>query len=909
MSTFPQRLARGGGDVLLLDQSRLLLALRQPVEPDEIAAQLTRSRVALEDARDEQDGRRMFRVNHTATRYWVRSLDGEPLDDQRIAILREIFGDALAWVGPVYRVTGKGENQGRENLLCPLPNVLLVRERRGTGTPVLRAAAAAAGDAQVSEDKERSKYLAGFRYFVIDNPAKMDAYGLRDLLMGGQSDRVADARFENMPMIVPTAVIPNDTLWAQQWNMVQIQAPAGWDISTGSTGVVVCVLDAGCDLAHPDLVFSGPGINLGTMSGDGSPTGSHGTACAGIAAATFNNAAGVAGVAGACQILPVAFVTWSDVEIAAGVGWATANGADVISMSFGGYSVDPLVVDPSILAAFNAGLVMCAATHNFDSGSITYPATNALVMGVGATDQLDERKSPTSPDLEQWGSNFGPEISVAAPGVLVPTTDRQGADGYNVDGSGGMWAGVNYPSFGDAAGDYVTVFDGTSAATPHVAGLAALLLSAYPALTNTEVRTIIERTADKTGATAYLETPGYDSGAWNQNLGYGRINVRNALDQADLMIRDWPGDVGAEPSAPAGGNFWNFADVVVRIFDDDVFVPEDPAQSQYLEIGQPNYLYVRVRNVGPREARNVVVSARITPFVGTQFVYPTDWVAVDGTHISPTAMTATFPTIASGDQEIAKFSISAAQVEILHSNAWHPCVVASVAGDNDHAFATAAFTDNPIVVRRNNLAQRNLTLINVLADTAAAFPFLAGHVLNVDRFIELVINRSALPKAMPLVLALDGENVYFPHVDVDGSVGQVLGQPPTHQPDHDDDCGCGTGLVFLDRTRVRTRFGCCEGVLTLEGGSRFDCLPSKRVGRVQVKGGDVIVRGTRRYVQIRDDVVVIRMEKAAGQLLPLLLETRVPAGTPKGREWEVSVAQRDLDHHVVGGASALIVAG
>lgn len=658
-------------------------------------------------------------------------------------------------------------------------------------------------------------------------------------------------------------------------------------------------------------MFAGTGINLGTMSGDGSPTGPlgfrpHGTACAGIVAATINNGAGVAGVAGACQILPVAFVTWSDAEIAAGIGYATANGANVISMSFGGYTIDPLVVDPSILAAFNAGLVMCAATHNYNSGSITYPATNALVMGVGASDQVDDRKSPTSPDGEVWGSNFGPEISVIAPGVLVPTTDQQGADGYNVDGTGGSWAGVNYPSFGDPAGDYVTVFDGTSAATPHVAGLAALLLSAYPTLTNVEVRTLIERTADKTGTTAYVETAGYNSGTWNQNTGYGRINVRNALDQADVMIRDWPGDTGVEPSTPAGGNFWNFADIVVRIFDDGVFVPDDPAQSQYLEVGQTNYLYVRVRNDGPREARNVVVSARITPYVATQFVYPTDWTAVDGTHISPTPISANFASIPAGSEEIAKFSISSAQVDVLDSNSWHPCVVASVTADNDYAFATAAFTGNPVVVRRNNLAQRNLSLINVLAETPAVFPFLAGHVLNTDGFLELVINRSALPRTMPLVLALDRDNEYFPQVDVDAHVGTHDDRPG--QDDHDD-WGCGSGLVFLDRTRVRTRFGCCEGVLTLEKGSRFSCAPAKRVGRVRVTGGDVIVRGTKRYVRIDDDVAVVRLEKAAGQLLPLLLETRGPTGVGNGREFGVSVAQRNEDHTVVGGASALFVTG
>lgn len=880
MSRFPNTLTHPSGNRLVRDRSRLLLAFRTPQDDVEaLRRRLATLSLALEDEADKPAPRPAQAVNHTDRRFWVRSASGAELGDDFLAKVESSFGGELAWLGPVYRLP---EMPGRLGLMCPFPNVILLRLRAATeaegGAAPLAATLRRLGvRTAVTEDTARSRYLRPFRYFVISDPQATDAYALRELLTNQTDGTVTDARFETMPMLRPTAVVPDDPLFAQQWDMTQIDAPAGWDISTGDASVVVCVLDEGCDLDHPDLQFSTPGINLGTMMPDGSPTGNHGTACAGIVAATFDNAAGVAGVAGACQIMPLAFQSWTDVEVAAGINYAADNGAGVISMSFGWDPWDHAIIDPAIQHAFDTDVVMCVATHNYD-GPITYPATNPLVMACGASDQIDNRKSPTSPDGEfWWGSDFGPEMSVVAPGVLIPTTDRLGADGY------------------DNVADYITNFNGTSSATPHVAGLAALLRSAYPALGSVQVRDIIERSAEKTGVVAYAELAGYPNGSWNEEMGYGRINVYRALDFADVMIRDHGADSGAEPGSPPGGNFWSFSDIVVRIFDDDVFVPGDPSQSKHLELGQTNYLYVRVVNNGPRAARNVVVSARLTPFVGTQFVYPHDWTTVDATHLSPTPITANFASIPAGGEEMAKFSISAAQVQQLWDENWHPCLVAAVNADNDYAFATAPLGTSPIVVQRNNLAQRNLSVINVLADARAAFPFLAGHVLNDETTMHLVVDRARLPKGATVRLALDEGNRHFPQVDL---------TPPLPLPGRREGCG---GLVFLERTRVKTCFGCCEGVLTLEKGSSFDCMPSGRVGEVGVRGGELILDQGLRVVDVRDRLTLIRIQKEPGRMYAFCLYVTLPAGLPADSSHMLSVAQQNALMQTVGGASAVFV--
>jgi hypothetical protein len=888
MKNFPREVPHSSGVPMILDTTRLLLVFTQPPNRDALQKALAALGLALES--DVIDGAVPGEaINHTPTRFWVQAR--QPLDDADLErIDQDVRALGLAWIGPVYRMAGERSRRALQSLL---PSILLVklhlREPGMAELPPTLTALTANGSPtpQLQEDAEKSRWLNGFRYFNITNAREVNAFQARAQIENLPG--VSAIEFETMPLVTPTAIVSNDPLAAQQWDMTRIGAAgpgtSGWDLSTG-TGTTVCVLDTGCDLTHPDLRYAGNGINLGSMSGDGSPTGDHGTACAGIVAATFNNALGVSGVAGGARILPVAFQNWTDVEVAAGINWAAAHGAQVISMSFGNNGWSHTIIDPAITNAANSNVLMCVATHNYN-GPITYPATNPRVMAIGASDEVDNRKSPTSPDGEAWGSDFGPQISVVAPGVHIPTTDRQGTAGYN-HGAG-------------TAGDYTLTFNGTSSATPHVAGMAATNISLYPALSAVQVRSLIERTAQKVGTTAYASVPGHDSGTWNQEMGYGRIHVFRALDAADIMVRDAPGDTGVEPFT--GGNFWDFSDIVVRIFDDGVFVPSDPSQSKNVERGQANYIYVRVTNTGPRTARNVTVNARITPYVGLEFVYPQDWNTVNATHVMPAPLTASFATIAPGASAMAKFRIEAAQTESLYgwvaNNGWHPCLLVSVNADNDYAFATAPLTGGAITAQRNNLAQRNLSVINVLAGATAHFHFVAGNRFSADRLIGLTIDRSRLPAGAPLLLSLDEDGAAFPLVDF---------TPAENMDDgHGGTCG-DRSITFLETTKVKMPFGCCSGTMTIEKGSRFDCAANAQLGQVNVIGGDVIVRDGKRYVDIRDSVVRMTIEKEPNTIHALSLQTTIPPGAQKGDEFMVDASQQNAQGVTVGGAGMVWIA-
>lgn len=369
----------------------------------------------------------------------------------------------------------------------------------------------------------------------------------------------------------------NDPLFANQWGLQhtgQWGGPAGLDIAacngwsnwtTGDNDIVVAVLDHGFEQNHPDLAANNIGVGFDTESGT-SPAlvlGSHGTACAGIVAARQNNSIGVTGVAPNCRIMSISNSLVgspnSRQRRADGINWAWDSGADVISNSWGS-GVQYTIIDDAIFNALvfgrnGLGTVVVFATGNDNLNSVSYPAnTHDDVIAVGAMSPCGERKNPSSCDGENnWGSNYGPELDVIAPGVKIPTTDRQGGAGYS-------------------GSDYVQDFNGTSSATPHVAGLAGLILSMNPCLSQHQVVDIIEKTAEKVGSYSYSTTAGRENGTWNNQTGYGMININEAMQMTrELYVQNetltgnkiyqvqgkiWAGN-NVDPSQPSGDVFIN----------------------------------------------------------------------------------------------------------------------------------------------------------------------------------------------------------------------------------------------------------------------------------------------------------------------------------------------------------------
>ena len=287
--------------------------------------------------------------------------------------------------------------------------------------------------------------------------------------------------YAELNFILQAQLIPNDPAFPNQWALTKIGAPAAWDISTGSSPTIIAILDTGIDINHEDLV----GKYLDSPSPDDN---GHGTQVSGIAAAATNNSKGVAGVCWLCPILSLKVLSstgiGSDSSVANGIVTAANQGVRVINLSLGSYASSQSEQN-AVNYAWSKGVVVVGAAGNDNLSSPFYPAALNNVIAVGSTTGSDSKSST---------SNYGSWLDVMAPGVSVTTT---------------------------RVGNLYTAPSGTSMAAPHVSGLAGLIFSANPLLTNTQVVDIITSTALDLG------DPGFD-----QYYGWGRIQADKALQKA-----------------------------------------------------------------------------------------------------------------------------------------------------------------------------------------------------------------------------------------------------------------------------------------------------------------------------------------------------------------------------------------
>jgi subtilisin family serine protease len=296
--------------------------------------------------------------------------------------------------------------------------------------------------------------------------------------------------------IVSASFVPDDPLYSTQWALDKIDAPEAWDISTGGSQVVVAVVDSGIDYNHRDLrnhlwvneaelngieavdddqngyVDDIYGYNFVYNHSDPMDDHGHGTHCAGIIAAGGNNGTDIAGVCWNTKIMAVKFLgsrgEGSTADAVLSVYYAVANGADIISSSWGG-SEESRALQDAIDYAHSQGVITVAAAGNSNSDLPVYPASYAHVLSVAATDENDER----------WIlSNYGDWVDIAAPGVDILSLRAKGT------------------SEGTEYGEYTTFMTGTSMAAPHVVGACALLLSVNPLLTYARLYDILTKTAD-----------------------------------------------------------------------------------------------------------------------------------------------------------------------------------------------------------------------------------------------------------------------------------------------------------------------------------------------------------------------------------------------------------------------------
>ena len=531
--------------------------------------------------------------------------------------------------------------------------------------------------------------------------------------------------------------LSNDPLFDDQWFLkntgqnggivgMDINAEAAWNVTKGS-GIKVAIYDHGFEMDHPDLINNVYGTGFDAFNGT-SPSvvrGFHGTPCAGIVGAEQDNNIGVSGVAPEADLISISInLSFGDTpaQIASGFIWAYQNDTDIISNSWGGYApvntITDAIQDALDYGRGGKGCIIVFASGNEDDLNPRYPGNYFdEILLVGAMSPCGERKSglltPLSCDGESWwGSCYGPKLDVMAPGVLMPTT-AIGSSYYHIPG-----------------------FNGTSSACPVVAGVAALILSVNPDLTGQEVVDIIERTARKvrTDLYAYAPTTGRPNGDWHEEMGYGLVDAYEAVMEAgilDLYMRNSDDDTGDEPDI-VSPYFHDSPDVWIRNNDDNGITHQNAEYHPF----NPNYVYVRVHNRGTIPS---TVNDSLEAYWAkgsTTLQWDKHWNGsffIGGVLMGNVIGKKQIPILQPGQSTILKFEWipkNPNDYNGINPEPWHFCLAARINSEKDPMTfpETTEFAEN--VQNNNNIAWKNLTVVDVQPNKPIGGVVYAGNPYN-----------------------------------------------------------------------------------------------------------------------------------------------------------------------------------
>lgn len=521
----------------------------------------------------------------------------------------------------------------------------------------------------------------------------------------------------------PCTPLESSTEVGQQHYLSEIKVPEAWDIVKGK-GITIAINDSGVKIDHDDLKASIwendidtsedhndddnngyiddiQGWNFSDNNPDVVDPYYHGTAVAGTAAAQGDNGIGIAGVAMEATILPI--VKASSCSRMVESLLYEAKYADIANHSWEASedcstsindAITDVITGQNIVGGTlrgHLGTVLLFSSGKNEGEEVVYPASNADVIAVGTTEVL----------------NHGEALDVVAPGDAILTT-----------------CGV-----GVKPEEYCNYFEGTSAATPIVAGVAALILSAQPNLTYLQVQRLLQDTAAKIDPQGGAYDPNTGKSTAPYQYGWGQVNAFEAVrvvapsekNGVDIFFRDNELDWG---NTPTPARWWNSMDIKVDAppvaqnppttgADFDLFPDEKPT----LKPGEINKVYVRVHNRGPDIAHDIEIKLYWTQFGTALPAFPSaDWHLLKCVDADPICdideLHYSGSSVAGGETDAAQivsFNFEAPPYDESRAN--HFCLVAMAEAREDKILALTDSSDSIVIdeltPEHNNVTHRN----------------------------------------------------------------------------------------------------------------------------------------------------------------------------------------------------------